>query len=48
LNAQYTLGYITRRAFDGAWRSIRVRAKELRTRHRRGYLDAPSGSRPAP
>jgi len=46
LNAQYTLGYSSRRPFDRTWRSIRVRVRDYRTRYRRGYFAAaPAGER---
>jgi len=50
LNAQYTLGYVPKKAPDGKYRRLKVEAqnKDLRVRHRGGYLAMPrdAGSRP--
>ena len=48
LNAQYTLGYVPKKASDGKYRKLKVEAKskDLRVRHRGGYLAMPRDSGP--
>jgi len=48
LNAQYTLGYVPTKPLDGKYRKLKVEArnKDLRVRHRGGYLATPRDSGP--
>ena len=48
LNAQYTLGYVPKKAPDGKYRKLKVESKnkDLRVRHHGGYLAMPRDSGP--